>query len=349
MSLVARLYLLVALAVLPAIGIQLYNELILRRHREAQVRDEALRLAEFTASELNGVLAGARTLLVSLSSTAAVRDHDAAACQTLLEDLDPRLPQYTALGAADAAGTWYCATGALPARPLKATAGNTAPADDESALEVGSYTHNGSGGRALLPITLPVVDPSGRVTGYVGLGLDLRYLQLQYLRRPMPPGASISVVDREGTLIVRVPNVDLVGEPMRASTRWILDANRAGTLIGPGPDDVERIVGYVPPVAMLGRSLGVSVGLSAQNAMQVITSAQQRGFVLIAVGLLLALAAARVAGRTLYPATHQGVAACHRALAGRRFLGARPARRATLRIPPAGRCVQRHGRQLRGP
>lgn len=297
MSLVARLYLLVALAVLPAMGIQVYNELTLRQHREAQVRDEALRLAEFSASELNGVLAGARTLLVSLSSTAAVRNHDAAACQTLLEEIDPRLPQYAALGAADADGTWYCATGPLPSRTIRPAADAAAPVVDDSELEVGLYTHNGGNGQALLPVTLPVLDSAGQVTGYVGVGLDLQYLQLQYLRRPMPPGASISVVDREGTLIVRVPNAEMIGKPMREGSRWTLDADRAGTLVGPGPDDVERIVGYVPPAAMVGRALGVSVGLSAQNAMRVIELAQQRGFVLIAVGLLLALAAARVAGR----------------------------------------------------
>lgn len=297
MSLVARLYLLVALAVLPAIGIQLYNELTLRKHREAQVRDEALRLAEFSASELNGVLAGARTLLVSLSSTAAVLDQDAVGCQTLMEELDPRLPQYAALGAAKADGTWFCATGALPSQTITPTAERTSGADDGSDLLVGSFAHSGAGGRALLPITLPVRDPSGRVTGYVGLGLDLHYLQLQYLRRPMPPGASISVVDREGTLIVRVPNAELIGQPMRDGSRWILNADRAGTLVGPGPDDVDRIVGYVPPAAMVGHSLGVSVGLSAQNAMQAINAAQRRGLVLIAAGLLLALAAARVAGR----------------------------------------------------
>jgi hypothetical protein len=50
MSLVARLYLLVVLAVLPAIVIQAYNELALRRDREAAVQAEALRLAEFAAS-----------------------------------------------------------------------------------------------------------------------------------------------------------------------------------------------------------------------------------------------------------------------------------------------------------
>src|SRR6476646_8832272 len=84
LSLVARLYLLVALAVLPAIAIQIYNELTMRQQREAQVHDEALRLAEFAASDLKGVLAGAHTLLISLASAPAIRNHAPAACDSLL-------------------------------------------------------------------------------------------------------------------------------------------------------------------------------------------------------------------------------------------------------------------------
>lgn len=297
MSLVARLYLLVVLAVLPAIGIQLYNELTWRQQREAQVRDEVLRLAEFSASELNGMLAGARTLLVSLASTAAVRSHDAVGCQTLLEELGSHLPQYAALGAADANGTWYCATGALPAQALTTDATAKPPTDGDLGFRVGSFARSGTGGRALLPVALTVVDDSGQVTGHVGLGLDLQHLQLQYLRRPMPPGASISVLDRQGTILVRVPDADMIGMPVRESSRWILAADRAGTLVGPGRDDVDRIVGYVPPAAMLDRSLVVTVGISSLQAMQPIAAAQQRGFVLVAVGLLLALAAARIAGK----------------------------------------------------
>ena len=299
MSLVARLYLLVALAVLPAIAIQLYNELTLRQHREAQVHDEALRLAEFTASELNGMLAGARTFLISLTSTAAIRTHDAKACEALLAELAPRLPQFAAMGAADKDGTWYCARGGLPAWHGQAQADDVAPtaAGEAPRLYVGSYVHGGGTRPAFLPVTLPVTDAAGQVTGFVGIGLDLTRLQLQFLRRPMPSGATISVLDRLGTLIVRIPDAELIGQPMREADRWILSAQQPGSLVGAGRDGVERIIGFVPPAATIGQSLAVSVGLSAQTAIAGIAAAQQRGLLLIGAGLLLALVAARLAGR----------------------------------------------------
>ena len=73
MSLVGRLYLLVLVAMLPAVAIQLYNGLALRRDLEAEAHAEALRLARFAASELDGILGGAQTLLLSLANAPAVR------------------------------------------------------------------------------------------------------------------------------------------------------------------------------------------------------------------------------------------------------------------------------------
>ena len=86
----------------------------MRQQREAQVHDEALRLAEFAASDLKGVLAGAHTLLISLASAPAIRNHAPAACDSLLAELGAHLPQYAALGAADRAGTWFCSWGGDP-------------------------------------------------------------------------------------------------------------------------------------------------------------------------------------------------------------------------------------------
>ena len=89
MSLLGRLYLLVALAVLPAIAIQAYNELALRRDRDAQMRAEAQRLAEFAASEFDGLFAGAKPMLLALARTPSIRDGDAAVCGQLLSRARP--------------------------------------------------------------------------------------------------------------------------------------------------------------------------------------------------------------------------------------------------------------------
>lgn len=294
MSLVGRLYLLVALAVLPAIAIQVYNELELRRDRDAEVRAEAQRLAKFAASELDGVLAGARTLLLSLARMPSIREGDADGCGRLLTELGRDLADYTGLGAIDLAGRSRCAQ---PEPLFGGEWRGPAAAGRLDGFRVGSFTPGTSPGQGFLPVTLPFKDRDGRVAGVVGLSLDLGRLNGQFAARAMPEGASFGVADRDGTLLVRLPDSTLVGKPMRPQYRWLLEAAGPDTLESTGTDGLDRIVAYVPPAAIVDGALLVSVGLSTQAATAGVEAVTRRGILLIVLGVALALIAARFAGR----------------------------------------------------
>ena len=295
----ARLYGLVAVAVLPAIVIQAVNELSLRRDREAQVHEEAQRLAEFAASEINGLIDGAQTLLLALARAPAIRRGDAAACGRLLADVGRDLERYVGLGAVDGSGTWICAQGGD-------LAGSTIDSADRdwlatglsrNGLHVGEYLVSPRLGTEVLPVTLPFTDASGRVAGLVSLGINLEWLNRHLAGRSMPTGASFGVADRNGTLIARLPDREQVGQAIRPEFRWMLTAVEPGTLAGTGTDGTQRILGYVPPAAMTDRALLVSVGLSPQVAMAAVEAATRRGILLIVLGVALALIAAHLAGR----------------------------------------------------
>jgi PAS domain S-box-containing protein len=298
MSLVARLYLLVVLAVLPALLIQGWDELALRRDREAQVREEALRLAWSAASELSGILDGAHTLLVSLANAPSVRGRDGATCDALVTTLGRDLEKYVALGAVDTAGRWFCTEGGLQAEERDAAgqswfeAGRTAPG-----FAVAAYTRNPVTGRDTLPMTLPFQDPGGEAGGLVRASLDLEWLRQHFAARPLPPGASIAVTSRDGSLVLRLPEPAPLGQPMREEFRWMLDAVAPGVVAGPGGGTSSRLIAYVPPAAMPERALLVSVSLSPTEALPNLAAASWRGALLIGLCLLLALAAARFAGR----------------------------------------------------
>ncbi|HEX6014525.1 MAG TPA: PAS domain-containing protein, partial [Geminicoccaceae bacterium] len=298
MSLVGRLYLLVLVAVLPAVAIQLYNGVALRRDLEAEAHGEALRLAQSAASELDGVLGGARTLLLSLANTPAIRARDGPACDRFMTELGRDLRGYTALGAADLSGRWFCAQDGLPPGGVD-SAGRpwfqAAVAAD--GFHVGEYTRSRLTGRGVLPVTLPFRGPDGGVAGIVGLSVDLELLQERFAGEAMPVGASFGIADRSGTLVVRVPDAELVGRPMRERFRWMLDAHEPATLADTGADGTDQIVGYVPPAATVDQALLVSVGLSSQVAMAGAAEAGRRSMLLVALGVALALLAARVAGR----------------------------------------------------
>jgi PAS domain S-box-containing protein len=299
LSLVARLYVLVALAVLPAILIQGWSELSLRRTREAQVHEEALRLAEFAASEINGLIDGAGTLLSALARAPSVRQGDAAACTQLLDDVGRDLERYVGLGVVDGSGRWTCAQGGLPKGGIDSADRPWFRAGaSRNGFHVGDYTVSRRLGVGVLPITLPLADGSGRPAGLVGLSLDLDWLARRLAARSLPPGASFGITDRNGTLVVRLPDRELVGRPMREEYRWMLAAARPGTLAGVGPDATRRVVGYVPPAAMADGALLVSVGLSTEQALAGVEAATRRGILMMTLSMILALLAARLAGST---------------------------------------------------
>ena len=75
-TLLARLFALVLMAILPALAIQAYNEIELKRSREAEVRQDALRLAKFATGELDRIIENGHALAVALANLPAVRNQD---------------------------------------------------------------------------------------------------------------------------------------------------------------------------------------------------------------------------------------------------------------------------------
>jgi PAS domain S-box-containing protein len=295
MSLIARLCLLVLVAMLPALGIQLHHELGLRHEAMARLRDEALRLAEFAAGEMDLIVESARVLLIAMAEQPSVRTRDAAACATYVARLNLHFPGLRDLVALDLAGRPFCSP--VPLRPGFSAADRAYFRDAlaTGGFVVGEHIVSRASGGANLPVALPFADPSGKTAGVVALGIGLEWLGEQFRGRAWPPGGSVSIVDRAGTILVRWPNPELVGAKLPAEFRWMLDAPRPGVTEGVDPDGVTRVGGYVPPAT--GNGLLVSVGLSRSAALAPVDANLRRDLALIVVGLALALLAAVAGGR----------------------------------------------------
>ena len=87
MTLARRLLLLALLSVLPAVAIWGFTEVALRREREAEVKDLALRQARLAASELERIFQGVRSVLTAIGEMPAIQSLDAPACAAYLAEL----------------------------------------------------------------------------------------------------------------------------------------------------------------------------------------------------------------------------------------------------------------------
>src|SRR5262249_17300914 len=91
-TLLFRLFVLVAVALLPAIAIQAYNEFDLRRARQVEVRDQALSLARLVASDQQQIVQAIPQVRIALSELQSIKTRNRDACNSYLGAMQRRLP-----------------------------------------------------------------------------------------------------------------------------------------------------------------------------------------------------------------------------------------------------------------
>src|SRR5437763_2508770 len=109
-SLTARLFILVLIAVFPALLIQAYNEYELRKAREADIRQQVVQITKQFGEEIGELREGARQLLLALSQLAPVKSRESAACSALFASLESQYANYGLLAAADTEGRVFCSS-----------------------------------------------------------------------------------------------------------------------------------------------------------------------------------------------------------------------------------------------
>ena len=282
------MFVLVLLAVMPAITIQSLNEYDLRKSREDEIRNKTIQITRQFGAEMGEIKEGARQYLQVISQLSAIRALKPDECASLLATLNARTAYYSLLGVADAEGNVRCAS---------RTTSLSSVADFEffkramtqTDLAVGNYWVAPAGGVKQIHFALQFSDrDGGPPVGVVFAGLDLRWLSDHLKERGLTPTQSILIADRVGNIIARLPNPDqLVGKNMRLGHVAIMDGNTAGWEEARGVDGVERIFGYVPP-ALAPKDFFLSAGESKAAAFASIDQITQRGILLILAGLFLA-------------------------------------------------------------
>jgi two-component system, sensor histidine kinase len=295
-SLTLRLFILVVIAVLPAIIIQGYNEYDLRQAREADIRQRVIQITRQFGEEIGELREGARQLLIALAQLGPVTQHHTATCDRLFASLKSRYENYALLGAADARGEIFCSSAPLTnSSVVDQSFFKRAMARD--GLAVGNYWVDPATGQKMIDFAVRFADADGKPAGVVFAGLDLGWLSNHLRERGLSPSASILIADRRGNIIARLPHPErLVGKNMRKTHETIMDGDKAGWEETKGVDGITRIFGYVPP-ALPPYDFFLSAGQSKAKAFAVIDDATRRGIALILLGLLAAMMAAWIGGR----------------------------------------------------
>jgi signal transduction histidine kinase len=293
----ARLFVLVLVAMLPALAIQAYNEIAGRKSREAEVREDALRLAQFASGELDRIVENGHAVLAALANLPAVRGVDGVGCSDYVASLQKSFPQYAAIGAIDLSGHPFCSSIPIPEGTTAADREFFQKARDTGRFTVGQYLIGRIIKKPVLPMGLPFYDRSNHIAGVVYVSLDLNWLAGYFAEtRPFSQKTALVITDRDGTILARIPdNASYAGKSFRPEFNAELDAQKPGTADIVAVDGKVRIVGFVP-ASVSPSGLYVGVGMSKADAFAGIDDATEFGFLLIGIGLATGLAVAWLGG-----------------------------------------------------
>jgi signal transduction histidine kinase/CheY-like chemotaxis protein len=296
MSLLARLCLLVALAVLPALALQVLDQVELREVRQSAATGSALRLARLAAGQAERILASARSVLVTVGRLPFVVHEDRATCAAFLADLVTQYSYFSEIAVLDRTGATICAS-----LPYQADAGfrdstllrGALDADD---MLIGQYDPGAGTRPATLPVARRFRGADGEPAGIVVVGLDLQHVPDWFGSEAYPDGSIVLIVDRNGTTLMRVPEHGSVGKTVLPDLLTALRGGVPGTIERNVPDGIDRVFGYMP-FEQPRAELGVAVGVPKLAAYAALERANERDFALEAAAAILTVLAALFGGR----------------------------------------------------
>ncbi len=255
--------------------------------------------ARAVAADLGQFGRGARQILAILAGVSEIRGKDARACTAYLATVGGKVPGSFFFGVTDSDGRIRCNTlGSPPGAYTVADRSYFQEAMRTGGFAIGDVVTGRVTGRPTIQFAQGIADDDGdgRPDGIVITSIDLSYLAARQASAGLPPDAAVTVADRQGTILVRLPDHEAwAGKPLPPAFWKALTDNRARVA------DLIGLRGNPRITAVAGGSPGdldgmtVAVGLSPATAFADIDAATQRGVVLIGLGAILAIGAALLA------------------------------------------------------
>ncbi len=290
-----RLFAVAAAALIPTLGLLIYNEVASRYRRSDEINVQAAASARLASSELERILEGARSLLVAVSAIPSVNTLSSQGCTDTLNSVASRIVQTGAILLIDTHGKLVCDSQGHPPGTDFSDRSYVRDALQANDVVVGDYTISKLTGAAVLPIAMPIRHDD-QVVGVLSTGIRLAWLQQRIEERGVQKGGAVTIADRNGTILARVPFPErFVGTRIPAPYQSLLVSHSPGTIDVLSQDGTERILGYEPITP--SKPLYVSAGISTKEAFAEINRATWVGALSLLLSTLVAVLAAHWVGK----------------------------------------------------
>ncbi|HEU5173366.1 MAG TPA: EAL domain-containing protein [Gemmatimonadaceae bacterium] len=266
----ARMLVLVLLAVLPALGMILYNGLHDRRVARTQAEQRALNVARNVALDQQRIILDSQQLLQLLTQLPPVRRGQAACTvffRRLLEDESP----YVNFVIVRPDGDVICS--GLPYEPgtnlsdrawfRRVVATRTFAIGD---YVVGRIVKGGP----IITFAYPLLADDGTLEGIVTASVPITWLQERIAAAELPERSAVTVFDPSLTVIARYPpDPGLVGKPPTVAplVQRLRTEQGEATFEAPGMDGVPRLYAMRPLLTLPGvEPIRLTVGIATDVA-----------------------------------------------------------------------------------
>ena len=298
MSLTTRILLLVLLALVPALAIQGYNEVVLRAARDMTVRADTMATARAVADDLSQLANNVRQSLDLVAQDPGVRGFNPAACTDYLRRAATALPHINLLALTRPDGAVVCnSIGSAPGAYTNAARAYHRRALAEGGFVMGTYARGVATGKDSVHFAEPIRGEDGVMAGVVVASVDLAWLSRHLQQGLRLPSTSLTVADEDNVIMVRRPDApEWIGRPIPPERQRLLATRGEGVRLDFGIDGRERVLANARPKGSAVRAW-ITVGRDRDMAFADVDAAARRGMILIALSAALAVALALMAGR----------------------------------------------------
>jgi PAS domain S-box-containing protein len=298
MTLLVRILLLVGLALLPALVIQVYQQVELRSASARLTEGNALRTLALVEGGLDRTVEGVRQTLMILSETVVVRRRDEPGCRALLARVSASLITTEVIHVTGRDGMVWCSNDAA----LVGTGLGDRPYVQEAmatdGFVIGDYISRRANQHPALPFAVAYHTFDGAIGGTVIAILETAALAKVLTVGALPHGSLVTLADRNGRILLCDPPLRPPGQMIENQRAAVLDALDRGTIEVHDADGIDRLVAYSPLVTGAPR-LFLSVGLDRRAMLAGTNATALTGLGLVALDLVVALMLAIFAYRRL--------------------------------------------------
>jgi two-component sensor histidine kinase len=299
MSLRFRLSVLVAAAVAPSMALISYNSFTWKDFLEADAGDEALASARLVSAELGQLLEGTRRVMTTMMKHPAVPEHEqecAAYFKSVIADLDI----YREAAFIDRDAKFHCSTVPIPATLDVRDRVYFREPFERGGLTVGTLTVGRVTGETSIHVSTRYRAADAGADGVVVLILNPEKIAQEFEARQWPPQHRLTVFDRDGSVVLRVPRQQAATGPDirdKAIFERARDAPAGNFLVDQQPGR-EEIVGFVP-LKDAPHGLVVAVSTDREAALARLRSISWGSFLVGITAIILAMIAAWIAAHIL--------------------------------------------------